>query len=181
MTTWKDAILSVRESLKGKKIAVLVGADMTQEEATLLLDLSKQKLGGAPVYQFGTQGVETAAADAAADALLKRKSKTANLHGLEKLGIAPFASLPAGTQAVLLVRGGRAQLPSLSGVQVYGLGVFTRDEAAKFECVLPGQAFAEKAGTIVNFQGVEQKFRRAVTPPRECKSLSETFMMWTNY
>jgi NADH dehydrogenase/NADH:ubiquinone oxidoreductase subunit G len=113
--------------------------------------------------------------------LLKRKSKTANLHGLEKLGIRGLSAIPAGTQAVLVVRGGRAQMPALQGLEAVGLGVFTREEAAGFAVVLPGWGFAEKDGTVINFQGVEQRFRRATSAPRECKSLSETLMMWSNY
>jgi len=66
-------------------------------------------------------------------------------------------------------------------VSVYGVGVFTREEASRFAAVLPGQAFTEKDGTVVNFQGVEQRLARAVSAPKECKSLSETFMMWANY
>jgi NADH-quinone oxidoreductase subunit G len=181
MSTWKEALVSVRESLKGRKAAVLVGSDLTQEEGRLAQELAQKMLGGAPVLHFGTQGIEKSSDDAAADALLKRKSKTANLHGLEKLGIQGYSSLPAGTQAVVVLSSGRAALPRLEGVPVYGIGVFRRKDAEGFAAVLPGQAFAEKDGTVVNFQGVEQRFRRAVAPPRECKSLSETMMMWSNY
>ena len=41
-------------------------------------------------------------------------------------------------------------------------------------------SFAEKDGTIVNFEGREQKFERAVFPPGQCKALSEILMMWAN-
>ncbi|MFN7685752.1 MAG: 2Fe-2S iron-sulfur cluster-binding protein [Oligoflexia bacterium] len=180
MTTWKEALSAARAALKGQKVVLLAGADLSQEEGKLLLEVSGRIFGGAPVFHFGTPGVFSSAEDAPADALLKRKSKVANLHGLEKLGIQGFKALPAGTQAVVVFRGGRAALPSLSGVEVYGVGVFKRQEAAQFAAVLPGLAFAEKDGSVVNFQGVEQKLRRAIAPPRECKSLSETLMMWAN-
>ncbi len=184
MSTWKEALLSTRDQLKGKKVAVLLGSDLTQEEIRLVQEAAPRLLGDAALFHFGTAGITSGAEDAAADALLKRKSKTANLHGVEKLGVRPFVGIPQGSQAVLIIRGGRATLPApgaLGGLPVFGVGVFKRDEGAAFAAVLPGQAFAEKDGTVVNFQGTEQKFRRAVAPPRECKSLSELFMMWANY
>ncbi|MEN9722934.1 MAG: putative NADH-quinone oxidoreductase chain [Pseudomonadota bacterium] len=180
LSAWKDSVLHSRQTLSGKKVAVLIGSDLTQEEAKLIQQFAAEKLGGAPVFHFGTPGISSSAQDDAADALLKRKSKTANLHGLEKLGIAGFSSLPSGTQAVLVVRGGRAVLPQLAGVSVVGVGVFKKAEASAFEAVLPGVAFAEKDGTVVNFMGMEQRFKRAILPPRECKTLSEILMMWTN-
>lgn len=181
LSTWKDAITAAREALKGKKLAILAGSDLTQEEAKLLLEAAPKLFGGAPVLHFGTPGVAQAGQDAAADALLKRKSKTANLHGLESLGVRGFETLPAGTEAVIVIRGGRAQLPALKGVKVVAMGVFKKDEAKDFLAVLPGHAFAEKDGIVVNFQGTEQRIKRAVSPPRECKSLSEALMMWSNY
>ena len=181
MSGWKEAVTTARDALKGKKLAVLAGSDLTQEEAKLLLEASPKLFGGAPVFHFGTAGVTQSAQDDAADALLKRKSKTSNLHGLEKLGIRGLEALPAGTQAVVVVRGGRAQLPALKGVQAVGVGVFKKEEVKGFVAVLPGQAFAEKDGSVVNFQGVEQRMKRAISPPRECKSLSEVLMMWSNY
>jgi len=180
MATWKESVVSGRQAVEGKKVAVLVGSDLTQEEAGLIQQFAKGKFAGAPVFHFGTPGVSSSKDDDAADALLKRKSKTSNLHGMEKLGIPPFTSLPAGTQAVVVFRGGRAQLPSLSVETKVGVGVFKRAEAESFEAVLPGMAFAEKDGTIVNFMGMEQRLKRAISAPRECKSLSEILMMWTN-
>jgi NADH-quinone oxidoreductase subunit G len=61
-----------------------------------------------------------------------------------------------------------------------GIGVFRKPEVEKFEAVLPGATFAEKDGTIVNFEGREQKLRRAIVPPGQSKQLSEILMMWAN-
>ena len=55
---------------------------------------------------------------------LKRKSKTANLNGMEKLGIRGFESLSVGVEAVLVFAGGRAKVPDLKGVPAVGYGVF---------------------------------------------------------
>ncbi|MBU6375149.1 MAG: (2Fe-2S)-binding protein [Bdellovibrionales bacterium] len=180
MSAWKQAVLSAREAVAGKKVAVLVGSDLTQEEAAMVQQFAKSKLASAPVFHFGTPGVESAKDDDAADSLLKRKSKTANLHGMEKLGIAPFTAMPSGVHAAIVFRGGRAQLPTLAVSTRIGVGVFKRSESLEFEAVLPGTAFAEKDGTIVNFMGMEQRLKRAIAAPRECKSLSEILMMWTN-
>jgi len=180
MQLWKDSVLAARSAVQGKKVAVLIGSDLTQEEAKLIQEFVPQKFAGASIFHFGTPGIHSAAQDDAADALLKRKSKTSNLHGMEKLGIQGFQSLPAGTDAVLVFRGGRAELPQLSGVTAIGIGVFKRPEAEGFQAILPGAAFSEKDGTIVNFLGMEQRLKRAITPPRECKSVSEILMMWAN-
>jgi len=180
MAAWKDSVVHAREALQGKKLAVLIGSDLTLEEAKAIQQFVSGKLAGAPLFHFGTPGVISSKDDDAADALLKRKSRTSNLHGMEKLGIAGFTSLPVGTQAVLVFRGGRAELPKLDGVAVVGVGVFKRPESARFSAVLPGAAFAEKDGTVVNFLGMEQKLRRAIAAPRECRPVSEILMMWAN-
>ena len=180
MAAWKDSVVHAREALQGKKLAVLIGSDLTLEEAKAIQQFVSGKLAGAPLFHFGTAGIVSSKDDDAADALLKRKSRTSNLHGMEKLGIAGFTSLPAGTQAVLVFRGGRAELPKLDGVAVVGVGVFKRPESARFAAVLPGAAFAEKDGTVVNFLGMEQKLRRAIAAPRECRPVSEILMMWAN-
>jgi NADH-quinone oxidoreductase subunit G len=180
LSSWGASLEAARTAVAGKKVAVLVGSDLTQEEAKLLMDFAPKHLGGAPVFHFGTPGLKTAADDADEDKILKRKSKTSNLHGVEKLGIKGFDSLPSGTQAVLVFRGGRAVLPDLGGTTTVGVGVFMKDEAAKFAAVLPGATFAEKDGTIVNFQGKEQKLKRAIVPPGQSKLLSEVLMLWAN-
>lgn len=180
MTTWKDAVLGARKALEGRKLAILVGSDLTQEEVALIQKFAPEKFPGASLHHFGTAGISSAKDDDAADALLKRKSRTSNLHGVEKLGVSGLTTIPQGAEAVLVFRGGRAELPSLSGLKVVGVGVFRKGEAEGFEAVLPGAAFAEKDGTIVNFMGMEQRLRRSVVPPRDCKSVSEILMMWAN-
>jgi predicted molibdopterin-dependent oxidoreductase YjgC len=63
---------------------------------------------------------------------------------------------------------------------VVGVGVFLKPEAQGFAAVLPSLTFAEKDGTVVNFQGKEQRLRRAILPPGQSKALSEILMMWAN-
>jgi NADH-quinone oxidoreductase subunit G len=178
---WGPTLDKAKSALKGRKVAVLVGSDLTQEEAALLRKFVPEALPGAEMFHFGTPGIRSTKDDAPADRILKRKSKTSNLNGLEQLGYQGFEKLPSGTQAVLIFRGGRATLPDLGAVPtVVGVGVFLEAQVAKFEAVLPGAAFAEKDGTVVNFEGREQKLRRAVVPPGRTKQLSEILMMWRN-
>jgi NADH-quinone oxidoreductase subunit G len=180
LTDWATALDAAKHALTGKKVAVLVGSDLTQEEAKLLQQFVPQNLGGAELFHFGTAGIKSAADDADADKILKRKSKTSNLHGMEKLGIKGFDKMPAGTDVALVVCGGKAKLPDLGGVKAVGLGVFNKPLVEKFVAILPSTAFAEKDGTIVNFQGREQRLKRAVLPPGQSKQLSEILMMWAN-
>jgi NADH-quinone oxidoreductase subunit G len=178
---WFAAIGAAKQALDGKKkIAVLVGSDLTQEEAQLLQQFVPKQFAGAAIFHFGTPGIKSTADDAPADKILKRKSKTSNLNGLEKLGFKGFDSLPSGTDAVVVFRGGRAKLPDLKGVTTVGVGVFMKDEASKFAAVLPGTTFAEKSGTILNYENREQKLKRAILPPGASKQLSEILMMWSN-
>lgn len=178
---WAQAIDKARAALGGKKVTVLVGSDLTQEEAKLLQDFVPKYLKGAEMYHFGTPGVVSSKDDAPADKILKRKSKTSNLNGLEKLGIQGFEKLPSGTDAVMVFRGGRAILPDLKSVKtVVGVGVFNEPLVKGWNAVLPGASFAEKDGTIFNYEGREQKLKRAILPPKQSKTLSEILMMWAN-
>ena len=177
---WSKAIDRAAATLKGKKVAILVGSDLTQEEGKLLQAFASKHFGSAPLFHFGTPGIVSSKDDAPADQLLKRKSKTSNLHGLEKLGIQGFEKLPAGIDAVLVFRGGRAILPDLKGVKVVGVGVFNKALADKFEAVLPGATFAEKDGTIVNYEGREQKLKRSIMPPGQSKQLADILKLWSN-
>jgi len=177
---WDASIRSARNTLVGKKIAVLVGSDLTQEEGSAIQQFVSKHFADASMFHFGTPGIQSSMDDADADRILKRKSKTSNLHGLEKLGFKGLGKLPSDTQFVFLIRGGRAVLPELKGVGTVGLGVFTQKEAEQFAVILPGTSFAEKDGTVVNYEGREQRIRRAISPPGQCKSISEILMMWSN-
>lgn len=179
-TDWGTAIDQAKAALVGKKVAVLVGSDLTQEEASLLQFFLPKQFPNSEVFHFGTPGIISSQDDAPADKILKRKSKTSNLHGLEKLGFKGFEKLPSDAKAVLVIRGGKAVLPDLKGLKAVGMGVFEKDQAQAFAAVLPGTTFAEKDGTIFNFEGREQKLKRAILPPGQSKQLSEILMTWTN-
>ncbi len=173
--------IEMLQDLQGSQIFFLIGTDLTSEEMQLIQDFSTTELKGSQVAHFGTDGIQSSKGDGDLDSILKRTSKTSNLHGAEKLGIKPFTSIPKGAGTVIIIRGGRAQLPKLdSKNKKIGLGVFFDHELTEFDMILPGGAFAEKSGTVINFQGIEQKLNRVITPPRESKLLPEVLMLWKN-
>ncbi|CAM6054716.1 unnamed protein product [Sphagnum tenellum] len=104
-TSWEAALEHSKRLIEGKKLAVLVGTDLTQEEAALLLQFLPKHLPNSEIFHFGTPGITSTGQDGHADPILKMKSKTGNLNGLEKLGIQGYSKLPSGTQAVLVIRG----------------------------------------------------------------------------
>jgi len=59
------------------------------------------------------------------------------------------------------------------------VGVFNASEAEGFDVILPGLSYVEKSGTVINWQGKEQKFERALDPVGESKSIQEIFENWT--
>lgn len=182
--SWDDAFRSLKDMTEGKKPTFLVGSDLTQEELTTILDFIKAYSSGSSIYHFGTDGVFTAAQDGQADKILKMKSKTSNLFGAEKLGIKPINEMKSSSDAVVVIRGGRASLsPILShvkGKKLIGIGVYLEKEAETFSMVLPGPAFTEKDGTIFNHAGIEQKIKRAITPRNTVKTISEVLMVMAN-
>jgi NADH-quinone oxidoreductase subunit G len=176
---WSETLSAVAAAVADKKVLVLVGSDLTQEELRLIQEASAQLMPKAKIQHFGTPGTTQGSQDADADKILKRKSKTSNLHGVEKLGISEFSGA-ADAQIAVVFRGGRAVVPQLGRMPIVGVGVFMKQQAESFLATLPGAAFVEKDGTIVNFQGREQKFKRAVNPPGLSKLLGEIFMLWKN-
>jgi len=182
--SWDDALQSLQNTLQEKRIDILVGSDLTLEEMKIVLEFASTMKSGASVYHFGTQGIEATSQDGEADAILKMKSKTSNLNGAEKLGIQSVRNLQKGSDPVLVIRGGRADLNTvkslIQGRKSIGIGVFMNEEATSFSTILPGLSFVEKDGTIINHRGVEQKIRRALTPKNTVKAVSEIFMILAN-
>jgi len=175
MTDWKSAVSKAKELAKGN-VLVLVGTDLTNEEITDIKKFADTNLKGAALYHFGTPGVTKTSDDKAADKLLKRTSKTANLNGAEKLGLKPYTGEKSG--ATIVFTGGRAVLPQGISGTVIGVGVFEKEDAAKFEVVLPGLTYAEKNGTVVNYEGREQKFQKSIDPKGKSKAVSDVVKLW---
>ena len=175
--SWTEAIVKFRETLS-KKGMILCGTDLTLEEMRLVQKFKEDYLSDVPVYTFGTQKILTPEKDGNEDGILRMLSKTSNLHGVKQFPhFVPFQNIVSDTQVLWIFRGGRAELPeavsSFKG-KVIGIGVFF--EELTQGTFLPGVNFLEKSGTVVNFQGLEQEFKRVVVPPQGCKPLSEVLM-----
>ncbi len=175
---WPEAVKIAQEGLRQNKVLVLIASDLTQEDA---MAIQSGLTGKAEFFHFGTPGINATADDADEDKILKRTNKTANLHGLEKLGLKGFTGAFKNYDSVFIFRGGRAKInPQWLAEKhrnVVGIGVFMKQEAALFTAILPGRAFAEKDGTIVNFQGVEQKFNQAIHAPATTSTTAELVAM----
>ncbi len=179
-TTWEQGLEVARNVSAGKKVVFLVGSDLTLEEGQQILDFAKSKYTSAPVYHFGTPTVKTTQEDGEADPILKMKSKTSNLNGMEKLGIKPFDPSFTGAEVAIVFRGGRAKLPELKSMKRIGVGVFNLPQVESYEAILPSLSFVEKSGTIINFQGKEQKLKPAIRPLGQSKAIAEILMVWAN-
>jgi len=179
--TWNEALEGSKNKIKGKSCVFLIGSDLTQEEVEVIKGFVNKSFQNAPMFHFGTPNVKTSAQDTDEDKILKRTSKTSNLNGLEKLGLKAFDTVPSGVEYLVIFKGGRAQLPQ--GVDQFkkvGFGVFFENEKTAFDVIFPGATFLEKSGTVLNYQNKEQKFNRAIPPPKTCKYFSEVFMLWDN-
>ena len=184
VVSWEDAIRSLKNQVNTKNPVFLVGSDLTQEELATILEVVSTHHAGSSVYHFGTAGVSSTSDDAPADKILKMKSKTSNLNGVEKLGIKPMTEMKPNSDVVVVIRGGRADLAPVftqtkNNLKI-GIGVFMENEADSLSLVLPSLAFTEKDGTVINSAGVEQKFKRVVLPRNTVKSISEILMLAIN-
>ncbi len=181
---WENAIQNLKDLTDGKKITFLVGSDLTQEELATVQEYINAYQKGSSIHHFGTDGVSESVDDGQADKILKMKSKTSNLSGAEKLGIKSISHLKTATDVVVVIRGGRADLnvalKQVQGKKLIGMGVFLEKEISTFSLVLPGLAFTEKEGTIINHAGIEQKIKRAIVPKNTVKAVSEVLMLAAN-
>lgn len=181
---WENAIQNLKDLTDGKKITFLVGSDLTQEELATVQEYINAYQKGSSIHHFGTDGVSESVDDGQADKILKMKSKTSNLSGAEKLGIKSISHLKTTTDVVVVIRGGRADLnvalKQVQGKKLIGMGVFLEKEISTFSLVLPGLAFTEKEGTIINHAGIEQKIKRAIVPKNTVKAVSEVLMLAAN-
>lgn len=182
--SWDDAIRGLKDQIDGKKPTFIVGTDLTQEELSTVMQFVSAYHAGSGIYHFGTEGINSTSQDGPQDKILKMKSKTSNLNGAEKLGIKSIDEMKSNSDLFIVIRGGRADLKSVlshtKNKKMIGLGVFMENEAEVFTSVLPGPAFTEKDGTVVNHQGVEQKFKRAILPKNSVKTISEILMLTAN-
>ncbi|MEW6056561.1 MAG: 2Fe-2S iron-sulfur cluster-binding protein [Bdellovibrionota bacterium] len=181
LSDWYSAVAEAKEKVHGKTL-VLVATDLTLEEMKAIQEFASSKLNGAAIYHFGTEGHTKASDDKPEDNILRRTNKTSNLHGAEKLGLKGWDGQGKFDSAIVF-RGGRAQLPTdlnkyVSG-SIVGVGVFHEETVDGYSVILPGLSYVEKSGTVVNWQGKEQKFRKALEPIGQSRSLVDVFALWS--
>ncbi len=203
-STWQTSIHYFKQTLhsqKNPKLIVLIGSDLTQEEIVCVQEFlatlkSEKHLSCDPitVTHYGTPQITTSQQDGQKDKILKRKSQTANLHGMERLGITGFQNsetflkkiLPKTEPIFLIIRGGRAVIPeilhsdALKLIKKIGIGIFNQKDLGLLTLVLPGLSFAEKSGTVFNCDNQPQHFQKALISPPQCKSLQEIFDLYLN-
>ncbi|MEK7399860.1 MAG: 2Fe-2S iron-sulfur cluster-binding protein [Candidatus Poribacteria bacterium] len=176
---WEESLGIAKNAVTGKKPLVLIGSDMTLEETAEILNFLKQNFKDTTTFHFGTPGIYSSTNDGYEDEILKMKSKTSNLCGLEKMGLKGFEHTPVGVDTAVIFRGGRAVLPNLKGIKtIIGIGVFLQQQAKDFRVILPGLSFAEKKGTIINFEGREQKISPAIKPVGQSMAVEDVLSLW---
>jgi NADH-quinone oxidoreductase subunit G len=179
VSEWDSLLSELKSDLASKEVQILVGTDLSLEEMAAIKESAAVLAPHSKLFSFGTPGVESTAKDGPLDTILKMKSKSANLNGAEKTGIAPLQG-PAKAEVVLLFRGGRAEMPKIDAQKSYGFGVFLEKDRNSLAAILPGLAFLEKEGTVINHQGKEQRYQRALLPRGKCKSIGEALMLLLN-
>jgi NADH-quinone oxidoreductase subunit G len=165
--TWAEVPARLAELAPGGFALVIGSAHQALEELWLL----KQLAGGRAV-SGGLAGSD----QGVGDALLRSTDRTPNRAGLKLAGLAEhdagaLAALIKGAGGAVLVHGGDpAAAPEVAAAlagrkDVVYVGTHDNATARAAALVLPGAAWAEKAGVFVNRQGRLQAFATAVARP----------------
>jgi NADH-quinone oxidoreductase subunit G len=173
-------------------VGCVVSSMHTNEELFLVRRLFRDVIG-TPHLDHRLREVQRLAGDVSEDGLLLRSDRTANSHGARDLGILPgpdgldvagmLQAAEDGRLKALFVleedlvgafpdRAVRQALERLDLLVVSSLLPNSTTELA--HAVLPALGFAEKTGSLTNYQGRIQKVHRALTPPGAARSIGET-------
>jgi NADH-quinone oxidoreductase subunit G len=181
VTTWKKAIQTVAsaaEGVKGEEIAIIASARMTNEELFFVKQLAKT---------LGTENVDVIPRLGEGDNYLSAADKNPNSNGAKLiLGSEPGAKLPGITE---LMSRGRLRVVLALGENLLKCGFERRDlekiphlvtlhvlanaSAELSQIVLPGNAYAEKRGSMVNVTGRLQRMNKAVNAPGNARDTWE--------
>ncbi len=180
---WDEAIAKVASELKsfGKhEIAVLGSAHATNEDNYVAARFAKEVLGTKNIdFARHTEGVD--------DNVLIRADKTANSAGADLVGIHPAEGGLNFEQIIDGIKSGKikalyaleddiAMLPGvgevLSKLEFFALHASNDNATTKFaDVVFAASTFAEKNGTVTNFQQRVQRIRPAVTTLEQDRAL----------
>ena len=179
--TWKKAIQAVAAGLagmKGEEIAIIASARMTNEELFFVKHLART---------LGTENVDVIQRTGGADNYLRADDLNPNSNGVRQiLGIEPGTRMEVITE---LMSSGRLRAVIALGENLLKVGFERRDlEKVSFfvslhilanasaelsHVVLPGSAYAEKRGSMINATGRLQRMNKAVNAPGNARDTWE--------
>ena len=180
-TTWKKAFQAVADSVlgaKGEEIAIIASARMTNEELFFVRQLART---------LGTENVDVIPRTGGADNYLRADDLNPNTNGVRQiLGIEPGSRLAGITE---LMSRGRLRVVIALGENLLKSGFERRDlekvgflstlhilanaSAELSNVVLPGTAYAEKRGSMINVTGRLQRLNKAVNAPGNARDTWE--------
>jgi len=176
--TWTDAIQRAADALKkvkAEEIAVVASGRLTNEELFVL----KRLLG-----ELGVTRVDTVMNPGQADNFLRSGDGNPNSRGTELLGLSSggrklsawAGEIASGKIKALLVFGGEELVAAGIPAETLGKlevlifsGILSNATSQLAHVVLPGAAFAEKTGSLVNVHGRLQRMTRAIPAPGEAR------------
>jgi len=176
--TWTDAIQRAADALKkvkAEEIAVVASGRLTNEELFVL----KRLLG-----ELGVTQVDTVMNPGQADNFLRSGDGNPNSRGTELLGLSSggrklsawSGEIASGKIKALLVLGGEELVAAGIPAETLGKlevlifsGILSNATSQLAHVVLPGAAFAEKTGSMVNVHGRLQRMTRAIPAPGEAR------------
>jgi NADH-quinone oxidoreductase subunit G len=181
IATWKAALSNIATALVGKKgeeIAIIASARMTNEELFFVKHLAAQ---------LGTTNVDVIPRTGGSDNYLRADDLNPNTNGAKLiLGIEPGAKLAEITE---LMSRGRLRVVLALGENLLKVGFTQRDlekvpfiatlhllanaSAELSNVVLPGTAYAEKRGSMINVTGRLQRLNKAVKAPGNARDTWE--------
>ncbi len=180
-TTWKKAVQAIANAVagvKGEEIAIIASARMTNEELFFVRQLARI---------LGTENVDVIPRNGSGDNYLSAADKNPNTLGAKQiLGIEPGSRLAGITE---LLSQGRLRVMLALGENLMKVGFEKADlEKAGFlaslhvlanataelaHVVLPGTAYAEKRGSMINVTGRLQRMAKAVNAPGDARDTWE--------
>ena len=176
--TWTDAIQRAADALKkvkAEEIAVVASGRLTNEELFVL----KRLLG-----ELGVTQVDTVMNPGQADNFLRSGDGNPNSRGTELLGLSSggrklsawAGEIASGKIKALLVLGGEELVAAGIPAETLGKlevlifsGILSNATSQLAHVVLPGAAFAEKTGSMLNVHGRLQRMTRAIPAPGEAR------------
>jgi NADH-quinone oxidoreductase subunit G len=174
-TNWTHALAKAREELKRfqkDEVAVIASARMTNEELWLTRQL---------IDSIGTSHHDVVPRSGSSDAILMSADRNPNTLGAQLLGITTATPGGALSNIASGVRSGTIKAVVALGEDLTQIGLTSEDlkklaslivvdllpnETTRSATILlPGSAFAEKRGSMINIKGRLQRLNRAIQPP----------------